>query len=57
MPEHTGAILLIQGHGLMVFVIGSLPKGTYAVTLEHRLEHRQKITGNIRFRVREPLDT
>jgi hypothetical protein len=57
MPEHTGAIFLFPGQGLIprYSVIGSLPKGTYAVTLEHRLGHRQKITGNIRFRVREPL--
>ena len=38
--------------------MGSLPKMIHAMTLEHRLESiAKKITGNIRFRVREPLDT
>ena len=55
---HTGAMFFFPGHGLITLYLSwDRLKGLHAMALEHRLGHCQKITGNIRFRARQLLDT
>ena len=51
-------MFFFPGHGLITLYLSwDRLKGLHAMALEHRLGHCQKITGNIRFRVRQLLDT